>query len=80
MKKYIVVCDVILEAVGVETLLEARVTRDSFDRKYPHDPSENSPALIYPVDQYFAYIMKQNELPIPEGIETPENLNSIVIW
>ena len=76
--KFIVVCETIGASTACGTIKEARKKRDRYDFKYPFVPGGiDRPAMIYLIDEYLAFVLKDKGLPVPEGLTCFEDLEDL---
>ena len=76
--QYIVVCETIGESTACVTIIDARKARDQYDFKYPFTPGGiDQPAMIYHLDEYLAFVLKDKGLPVPEGLTCFEDLEDL---
>ena len=76
--KYIVVCEVIGVSSACGTIKEARKARDRYDFKFPFVPGGiDRPAMILHIDEYLAYVMKEKNMPVPDGLKEYEDLDEL---
>jgi hypothetical protein len=73
-----VVCEVIGASTACVTIIDARKARDRYDYKYPFTPGgSDQPAAIYHIDEYLAFIMREKNLPVPDGLTNFEDLDQL---